>query len=83
MERKDAREAVLSEKGTLSLSMCVALLSDLGGCSLNLDWGLQLLTLKTSRISLRKYQGMHENLMKEQHTCSCSKKHLSTKSADV
>lgn len=31
MERKDAREAVLSEKGTLSLSMRVALLSDLGG----------------------------------------------------
>lgn len=46
MERKDAREAVLSEKGTLSLSMHIALLSDLGGWSLNLDWGLQLLTLK-------------------------------------
>lgn len=46
MERKDAREAVLSEKGTLSLSMRVALLSDLGGWSLDLDRGLQLLTLK-------------------------------------
>ena len=46
MERKDAREAVLSEKGALSLSMCVALLSDLGGWSLDLDRGLQLLTLK-------------------------------------
>lgn len=68
MERKDAREAVLSEKGTLSLSMRVALLSDLGGWSLNLDRG-QLLTLKTSHISLRKYQCMHENLMKEQHIC--------------
>lgn len=54
MERKDAREAVLSEKGTLSLSMRVALLSDLGGWSLNLDRGLQLLTLKTSHISLRE-----------------------------
>lgn len=69
MERKDAREAVLSEKGTLSLSMRVALLSDLGGWSLNLDRGLQLLTLKTSHISLREYQCMHENLMKEQHIC--------------
>lgn len=46
MERKDAREAVLSEKGTLSLSMHIALLSDLGGWSLDLDWGLQLLYLK-------------------------------------
>lgn len=46
MERKDAKEAVLSEKGALSLSMRVALLSDLGGWSLDLDWGLQLLTLK-------------------------------------
>lgn len=69
MERKDAREAVLSEKGALSLSMCVALLSDLGGWSLDLDRGLQLLSLKTSCISLRKYECVHENLMKEQHIC--------------